>query len=180
MPGRGGGGACACPGTGRVCWRRATRSGRGGTTGRAAGCPARFGRICCRSGTLGAGADGLGLVSTTAGLCGAGRGIAGTCGAGLGMPGAADATTGVGAVGATDAGRGCRGPDRICPGRGDGGAGGTGLAGIAPPRMGGWIGGPPVDSGGRIGDGLTRGGSSAVGMDTAGSACAAAAGAGCS
>ncbi len=48
---------CTWPGAGRVCCccRRATMSGRGGTTGRAAGCPARFGRGCGRNGVPGVG-----------------------------------------------------------------------------------------------------------------------------
>jgi hypothetical protein len=58
-----------------------------------------------------------------------------------------------------EAGRGCRGPDRIWPGRG-GGGGGTGRA---PVRKGGWIGAlPPVDKGGRKGAGLPRGSSGIV------------------
>ncbi len=56
MPGRGAC-CCTCPGAGRVCCccKRATMSGRGGTTGRAAGCPARFGRGCGRNGVPGVG-----------------------------------------------------------------------------------------------------------------------------
>ena len=55
------------------------------------------------------------------------------------------------------AGMGCRGPDKIWPGRGVG----TGRAGTGPVRKGGCIGAePPVDKGGLIGKGLVRSGSS--------------------
>lgn len=73
-----------------------------------------------------------GAVTATGGLAGAGRGAggAGCFGAiALGMAG-----RGGGPAGGVDAGKGCRGPERICPGLGDGG---TGLAGMPAPRKGG-------------------------------------------
>ena len=54
-------------------------------------------------------------------------------------------------------GSGCRGPDKICPGRGVG----TGRAGTGPVRNGGCSGAaPPAPIGGLRGAGLLRGGSS--------------------
>jgi hypothetical protein len=59
------------------------------------------------------------------------------------------------------AGNGCRGPDKICPGRGVG----TGRAGTGPVRNGGCSGAaPPADSGGLKGAGLLRSGSSTIGV----------------
>src|SRR5215472_4129621 len=117
-------------------------SGRGGTTGRAAGCPARVGR-----GAVLSGIDGAPGVSTAGGADvradAGGNGGSGADGAG-GIP----------------EGSGCRGPESIWPGRGAAGA--TGRAGTGPVRNGGCMGElPPEESGGRIGDGLPRGGSSA-------------------
>src|ERR1700682_5391526 len=134
MPGRGGGG-CAWPGAGRVCCSRATRSGRGGTTGRAAGWPAKLGRPGDRRGIEGGG--GPGVVSAGGAMLRAAGGATG--------PGVGDGGGGV------DAGKGCRGPERIWPGRGGGGAG---LAGTGPVRIGGCRGAlPPLDKGGRNGAG---------------------------
>lgn len=68
-------------------------------------------------------------------------------------------------------GIGCRGPDRIWPGRGAG----TGRAGTGPVRKGGWIGDAPEESGGRNGagrrssspaDAEATGEASAVGEDS--------------
>jgi len=65
---------------------------------------------------------------------------------------------GAGAAGVA-AGMGCRGPDKIWPGRGAG----TGRAGIGPVRNGGCSGAmPPADRGGLKGAGLLRSGSSTV------------------
>jgi hypothetical protein len=65
---------------------------------------------------------------------------------------------GIGAEGVA-AGMGCRGPDKICPGRGDG----TGRAGMGPVRKGGCSGAaPPADRGGLKGAGLLRSGSSTM------------------
>jgi hypothetical protein len=145
MPGRGGGG-WAWPGAGRVCCccKRATRSGRGGTTGRAAGWPASVGRAEDRSGREG-GAPGVGEIGSDGGAAARAIGC-GATGPGVG-----------GGGGGVDAGIGCRGPERIWPGRG---AAGTGLAGTALLRNGGWIGAlTPLDKGGRNGAGLLRGSS---------------------
>jgi hypothetical protein len=153
MPGRG---ACCwtCPGAGRVCCccKRATMSGRGGTTGRAAGCPARLGRGCGRRGVPGVGdangaADSLG----GAGACGVARAT--------GCAGSVTDAGGMGAAGVAG-GKGCRGPDKICPGRGVG----TGRAGTGPVRNGGCSGAvaPPANRGGLKGAGLLRSGSSTV------------------
>lgn len=75
-------------------------------------------------------------------------------------------------------GNGWRGPERIWPGRG---ADGTGRAGTVPVRKGGCSGalGPPVDSGGRIGAGLLRTGSSATGVEPFSDGAAAAGSPGC-
>jgi hypothetical protein len=65
-------------------------------------------------------------------------------------------------------GMGCRGPDKIWPGRGVG----TGRAGMGPVRKGGCTGAaPPADSGGLKGAGLLRSGSSTEGVVT-GASCA--------
>src|SRR5579863_7894545 len=134
-PGRGGG---ACPGIGGrgCCWPNlATRSARGGTTGRAAGCPAneRWG-------------GGGGPPREPAGRGGGPIGTPGrACGAtGRGAPGASPEPVepggGVGAgeePGARFAGMGWRGPESTCPGRGEPaagigrGGGGTGRPGAA-------------------------------------------------
>jgi hypothetical protein len=69
-----------------------------------------------------------------------------------------DAVGGRGAAGVA-AGMGCRGPDKIWPGRGAG----TGRAGTGPVRSGGCSGAvPPADRGGLKGAGLLRSGSSTV------------------
>ncbi len=140
MPGRGAG----AEGIGRgwdCCRSRSTMSARGGTTGRAAGCPASPGRTCWRSGTFGEGAPGEGALTEGAlddgpldagppdagaptraastggrGACSgraAGAFVAGGRGieAGRGVPGMALGIAGGGALGI--AGNGCRGPDRI-------------------------------------------------------------------
>jgi len=158
MPGRGAC-CCACPGAGRVCCccKRATMSGRGGTIGRAAGCPARFGRGCGRKGVPGVGeargADGAGA-DASLGDNGTGGAVRATGWAG--WAGEAAAAGGIGAAGVGD-GKGCRGPDKIWPGRGVG----TGRAGTGPVRNGGCSGAaPPADSGGLKGAGLPRSGSS--------------------
>lgn len=155
-PGRGG---CACPGEGRAvcCCKRATMSARGGTTGRAAGWPARFGLgVAGRKGMEGAGPPGA---STAGGAAARAEGAAGLSGA-AGGPG----------------GIGWRGPVRICPGRGDGGAG---RAGTPPVRTGGCRGAlPPVAKGGRMGAGLERDGSSTAADDPFSDAAAGASGAG--
>jgi hypothetical protein len=118
--------------------------------GRAAGCPARFGRGCGRKGV-----PGVGLASGAE----ASLGGAGACGMlrATGWAGCATAAGGgIGAAGVGD-GRGCRGPDNICPGRGVG----TGRAGTGPVRIGGCSGAvPPGNNGGLKGAGLLRGGSS--------------------
>jgi len=74
-------------------------SGRGGTTGRTAGCPARFGRAGpgLRKGIDGAG----GAVSTAAGGAGAGRGVGVTAGLE-----AKFVTRGIGMAGGVELGKG--------------------------------------------------------------------------
>jgi hypothetical protein len=132
-------------------------SGRGGTTGRAAGWPARFGRGCGRKGVPGVGmaaAPGAGIAGAADSLAG---GVAGavraTGAAGIGMD-AVGAGPGVAA-----GGMGCRGPDKIWPGRGAG----TGRAGMGPVRSGGCSGAaPPAARGGLKGAGLLRSGSSTM------------------
>jgi hypothetical protein len=159
MPGRGRPGAAA-PG-GRVNF--ASMSGRGGTIGRAAGWPARFGLAGGRSGlppptgdpgtiVAAGGAAGRGIGRAGPGMLGAAPGLKicpgdGVCpedGAGRGAPGAVSVRASTGAEG-----NGCLGPERICPGLG---AGGVGRAGIGIPRgaIGGESGGPEA-SGGRKG-----------------------------
>src|ERR1700683_1978442 len=102
-PGRGDWGT---PGPeGRGCASLAARSGRGGTLGRTAGCPASPGRA--------------GAVRTTPGcavVTGAeGGGIAGAVGRAAGAaPG--PLATRIGSAGRTPPGSGCLGPDKICPG----------------------------------------------------------------
>ena len=133
-------------------------SGRGGTTGRAAGCPAKFGRGCGRKGVPGIGiAPGAGMDgdadSVVAGLLGAAGAARATGGAGIVMD-----AGGIGEAGVAG-GMGCRGPDKICPGRGAG----TGRAGMGPVRNGGCKGAaPPAAKGGLKGAGLLRSGSSTV------------------
>src|SRR5271170_1530062 len=113
-------------------------SGRGGTTGRAAGCPARFGRGCGRNGV-----PGVGDVNGAADSLGD-EGAAGCAARATGWAGSVMDAGGRGAAGVA-AGKGCRGPDKICPGRGVG----TGRAGTGPVRNGGCSGGaPPADNGG--------------------------------
>ena len=160
-PGRGRPGA---PGVAGFA-RRATISGRGGTTGLAAGCPARFGLAGGRSGLPPptgtpsvelAGAAGVPSDGEPGRAIGRGGvGMAGTL-PGLGVPGAMLAggipiADGVLGTSATPGGIGCRGPERICPGFGAGGAGRLGImearfkipAGDAAPG--------PLASGGRNG-----------------------------
>ena len=73
-----------------------------------------------------------------------------------GWAGSVTDTGGMGAAG-VGGGKGCRGPDKIWPGRGVG----TGRAGTGPVRNGGCSGAaPPADSGGLKGAGLLRSGSS--------------------
>ena len=137
MPGRGGAGAPGAAGPDGRVLNRATISGRGGTTGLACGCPARFGLAGGRSGCDGDACD-VGML----GRVGCGRGGAGILGklgeAGRGAPGIPDCVTSgalctIGGLGASPipAGSGCLGPDKIWPGLG----GGTGLAGTADPRV---------------------------------------------
>lgn len=103
-PGRG---ATGAPGpAGRGCESLATKSGRGGTIGRAAGWPARPGRM---AGVRACGAPGAGTECDCA------------MGADRAVGGGAPVTTRTGSGGRTPAGNGWRGPDRICPGRGGGG-----------------------------------------------------------
>jgi len=170
-------------------------SGRGGTTGRAAGCPARLGLAGGRRGppllmpvptplpmvppaVCGEGAPGriagrggagmLGIVLASPGPAGAGAGrvarpgcrgaasavrpseAGGICGRGCAGPLRPE---GAGPEGAKPEGRGWRGPERICPGLGGGGAGLTGI--VAPRAMvcetKGGTNGDPVAKGGRKG-----------------------------
>ena len=127
-------------------------SGRGGTTGRMAGWPARLGRGCGRKGV-----PGVGLVNGAELSLGA-AGAAGVAGAvrATGWAGTLTGACGMGAAGVAT-GKGCRGPDNIWPGRGVG----TGRAGTGPVRNGGCRGAaPPADNGGLKGAGLLRSGSS--------------------
>lgn len=176
---------------------RATISARGGTTGRAAGWPTKFGLAGGRNGMPpetvcagGGGADpGVGLRAGRAGI-----GIVGTAALGRGAPGVVIITGGAGAEGAACAagaltpgaipgalaagevlavssgGMGWRGPERICPGRGAGGAERDGITG---PRLAGAFGPPgcPVANGGRNGNaGRTGAGASefSIAAETAG------------
>ena len=149
-------------------------SARGGTTGRATGWPAKFGLAGGRSGLPppkgklpGAAACGAAGPGRSAGLGGTGivgtapgRGAPRTAAPGTGAPGGFNAS-------ATSGGRGCRGPERICPGLGGGGpvrAGMTGprpngipgaeagADGAAPACPRGGVRGCPVASGGRSGN----------------------------
>ncbi len=160
IPGRGAPGA---PGP-RVSF--ATRSGRGGTTGRACGCPARFGLAGGRSGPppprlAGAGVPGAGPGAMVA-LGATREGVRGGGGA-TGAPGRGGAgVSGIMRGASTKfGGKGCRGPEIICPGFG---AGGAGRAGVGAPRLatGGISGPPPPPRGGR--NGCTRGRTGAVGI----------------
>src|SRR6266567_7896972 len=110
-PGRGAAGGAGIVGRGAESFLR--RSALGGTTGRAAGCPARV-RDCGAPGTevtVGIPPEGRAGPGTSA--C---RVIAG----GFGIGGAAILGEGrkVSPVPEAVAGKGCRGPERICPGRG--------------------------------------------------------------
>ena len=104
MPGRGWTGAAGIEGRGALSL--AARSGRGGTTGRATGWPAR-GRCCCGEGAPG-------VAETGRGACG----VEGRSGA-EGRGGAGDG----GAPGAGLEGNDWRGPLKTCPGRGVVGSG---------------------------------------------------------
>lgn len=156
MPGRGAAGRGA-PGA-RCCASFAARSGLGGTTGRALGCPARFGFAGGRSGPpppTGGAAPALGALApgpSAEGGRGAGRAPMGAPGTacGRGAPGAG-LTAGFG-ISAKPGGRGWRGPERICPGLGGGGAGLDGMTVLFWPGVirGGVSGGPPAN-GGRMG-----------------------------
>lgn len=110
--GRPGAGGAGMPGEAARGWfSLAARSARGGTTGRAAGCPASG-----RAGDLGAegmGAPGAGAAADT-----------GAPGARVGTPGRVKIGTAGEMGSSTPGGMGWRGPDSIWPGRG----GGTGLA----------------------------------------------------
>jgi len=164
----------------------ATRSARGGTTGRAAGWPARFGLAGGRRGAppptgcaTGPGAEGEGRVGTRGvGMLGIvdGRGAPGDIadGAADGCPSEAGA---FGASG-SDGDIGCRGPEIICPGRGVGGAGFTGID--APRLTGGDMCGAegPVASGGRSGA-VERAGASGASRTASGGACTCDAGGSC-
>jgi hypothetical protein len=197
IPGRGAPGAGA-PGTAGGRASRATISARGGTTGRAAGWPTKFGFAGGRQGLpppvtplvtppLSVGPDGGGGAAPGKGRAAgrAGVGIVGTAGPVRRAPGvvtivgtagadggageasalAPGVALGASAVGASAAigGMGWRGPERICPGRGGGGAERDGITG---PRLNGAPGCPvgcPVAKGGRNGNaGRTGLGASAV------------------
>jgi len=148
MPGRGSAGA---PGDGGRCVSFATISGRGGTIGRATGCPARFGFAGGRSGLPPPIGPAYCGAAGAAGRAAPGAGRAGV-GAGRGAPGIAT-DGGVFGISPIPAGSGWRGPERICPGFGAG-ALGTGFAGIAAPRDTGGttaLGVPPAAKGGRSG-----------------------------
>ena len=83
--------------------------------------------------------------------CGRGAGAVGAPGIadGIGIP-ELDAVS-TGGLGAAGAGMGCRGPERICPGRGAGGMGRAGIAGIALVGRGAIRVAWPLASGGRNG-----------------------------
>ena len=177
---------------------RATISARGGTTGRAAGCPTKFGFAGGRSGPLpwpsccGAAAPGMGRGAVGRG----GVGIVGTAAPGRGAPGVVIMVGGAGCAGGagwlggaalnpgeglgaslTGDGIGWRGPERIWPGRGGGGAEREGITG---PRFTGALGGAPgwpVASGGRNGNAGRTGAGAASGVST-GAAAAGRAGSG--
>jgi len=164
---------------------RATISARGGTTGRAAGCPTKFGFAGGRNGPLlcpsccGAAAPGIGRGAVGRG----GVGIVGTAAPGRGAPGVVIMVGGAGCAGGgagggalnpgaglgaslTGDGIGWRGPERIWPGRGAGGAERDGITG---PRFTGALGGAPgwpVASGGRNGNAGRTGAGAASGVST--------------
>jgi hypothetical protein len=118
------------------CVNFATRSGLGGTTGLAAGCPARFGFAGGRRGPPLLDAEPGTLIEVGGeGGRGPGRGGVGILGGaiGRGVPGVAcgGGIACCGTLRGASEGIGCRGPVRICPGRG---AGGAGFDGIGNPR----------------------------------------------
>jgi hypothetical protein len=86
-------------------------SGRGGTTGRAAGCPARFGRGCGRKGVPGVGVA-RGAAISLGGDAVRAPGAAESVEAGSGAAGIVIEAGGKGAAGVAG-GMGCRGPDKI-------------------------------------------------------------------
>src|ERR1035438_7544157 len=126
-PGRGDGGGAGIAGLGVPSL--ATRSGRGGTTGRAAGCPTNVRAVVkgmeppVTAGGADVGVPGPGAPTL-------GRLIVGLAAAmpGIAAPGPETLVPSAGVVG-----NGWRGPERICPGRGEEAAGpGNGFAaGIA-------------------------------------------------
>jgi hypothetical protein len=158
-------GAAGAPGVGGFA-SRATMSGRGGTIGLAAGCPARFGFAGGRNGLpppTAPAAPGARVAPGAMGLMGAGPGLGvgmlGTAAAGIeagrGTPGAGGG--GIFGNSPRSAGRGWRGPERICPGLGAG----TGLAGIADPRS-------TVGMDGAVG--VVKAGAAAMGVAAGGAA----------
>jgi hypothetical protein len=165
---------CCCP-------NFATRSGRGGTMGRATGWPA-IGRFGCGGrgapGTKPAGRGG-GPIGTPGRTEGALPGMD----AGGGAPG--EAPAGRGAVDGMLGGIGCRGPERIWPGRGapvgiGRAGGGTGRPGVAEGCCGAETGGAGGLAGpaGRTGAGRGRPGSAEPGIGAPGTAAGAETGAG--
>ena len=166
-PGRGAAGAGACPGVARDCCKRASIAGFGGTTGRAAGWPARLGRIWARSGTFGEGADdppSIGGADGPEGRCMGGRcGPCGRVGAGrigaIGVPGrgpgeTTDAGGGEAAAGDGEAGAAADGGALNCRAAGSGGVC-TGIGWRGPEMI---CPGRPVEGAGRAGIGVVRGG----------------------
>jgi hypothetical protein len=135
MPGRGAAGTEGAD----LAWRNRSKiSGRGGTTGRATGWPAKggleAGRACpgnppagpAACGRKGLAGDGLCANGGRVGWigCCCGRGVPGNP-PGRGAPASTRFTTGWPGPAAVAAhgcagGSGCRGPERICPGRGVG------------------------------------------------------------
>lgn len=104
--------------------------------------------------TGGAGAEGAGWAAGGAALIGAlspGALIPGTLAPGARTPGALGALAAGEVLIVSSGGRGWRGPERICPGRGGGGAERDGITG---PRLAGAFGPPgcPVANGGRNGN----------------------------
>src|SRR5665213_2513586 len=181
---------------------RATISARGGTTGRAAGCPTKFGFEGGRSGPPLPCPSGCGAAAPGMGRGAAGRGgvgIVGTAAPGRGAPGVVIMVGGAGCAGGagwlggaalnpgaglgallTGCGMGWRGPERIWPGRGGGGAEREGITG---PRLTGALGAAacPVANGGRNGNAGRTGAGAASELSTgaaAGRAASAATGAG--
>ena len=140
------------------------RSGRGGTTGRAAGCPAS---ARPEDGAEGAPASALGdcavCVDAPGRISGRGRWImAGRVAApGMGAPGP---ETRAPSDAAAAGGNGWRGPERTCPGRGAGpgkglAAGGAGLPGAITATGGAGDGGWATTDGGAEGGAAGRGAS---------------------